>query len=367
MMLVSVNGSCCMSLACLILAAVGCAPRAGPGPVVASTEFRGEIVSAWSDRAGVMFQDGGQPIAVPGGALWVFGDTFLGRRTDPATRRTITGAVSNTIAFLPDGSSEFPPALKYFVGPDGVAAAPLSFFPQEQPDKLRMWPLGGVAVGGRTYLFYSMIEVTDAPGPWNFRGLGSGLAVGQAPLGGYQRLTPGGSWNFSAAADCVLPFDGFLYCYEISTPPGQEGLIIARVAPDRIEDPAAYRYFTGQDWLPQHQSAKVILREAYGQVSVVWNPALRSLLMATSSDFFHPQEFQLRTAANPWGPWSQPTRIAVPPRAGKTTNLVYCTFIHPELSSDDGREITLTFCRMLAGNWELSNPELVRVRLGKGN
>jgi hypothetical protein len=44
---------------------------------------------------------------------------------------------------------------------------------------------------------------------------------------------------------------------------------------------------------------------------------------------------------------------------------VYCTFLHPELSTVRGDEarLVLTFCRMLHGDWELSNPEWVRVTL----
>ena len=164
-----------------------------------------------------------------------------------------------------------------------------------------------------------------------------------------------------------MPHDGFLYCYEISDRVAQKGLIVARVSPSQIEDPTAYRFFTGHDWTPKIESAKVVLKEAYGQISVVWNPAQKCFLAATSSDIFHPQEIQLRTSDSPCGPWSEPTRIAVPPRAGKTTNLVYCTFIHPELSSADGKEISLTFCRMLKGNWELSNPEMVRIHYAATN
>jgi hypothetical protein len=104
---------------------------------------------------------------------------------------------------------------------------------------------------------------------------------------------------------------------------------------------------------------KVIFREAYGQVSVMWVPALRRYLMATSSDFFHPHEIQFRQAKQIEGPWSAPARIPVPEMPGKKTTLVYCTFFHPELSDDQSLRFVATFCRMLAGNWELSNPEYV--------
>jgi hypothetical protein len=342
------------------MALTGCGAVAGP--VVTSTDFKGDIPGLKTTAAGILYQDGAQSIAVPGGSLWVFGDSFRGH-TNPSTKPTITDSISNTIALLPEGNTHFPPELQYLTGPDGIATAPLSFFDNEDPKRLRMWPAGGVAVNGRVYLFYSMIEVGDAPGPWNFHGIGSGLAVAPKPLSKFVRLTPDGSWKFPLDAICVLTSDRFLYFYQVSDHAGAKGLIIARCDPARIEDPAAYRFFNGQDWLSDVASAKVILTEAYGQVSVAWNPALKQFLLVTSSDFFHPQEMQFRTGPNPWGPWSEPTRIAVPPKPGKKTNLIYCSFMHPELSSADGSQITLTFCRILDGTWQLSNPEMVRVTI----
>ena len=162
------------------LIAFGCAASPRRGPIVESTSFLGELTSPSTIHAGVLFQDGGQSFAVPGGSLWVFGDTFRGH-ANAATKPTITDAVSNTVAFLPDAKRDFPPPLQYFTGPDGIAAAPLSFFDSEDPVKLRMWPAGGVTVDSRIYLYYSMIEVTDEPKTWNFHGLGPGLAVAQIP------------------------------------------------------------------------------------------------------------------------------------------------------------------------------------------
>jgi hypothetical protein len=333
-----------------------------PHPVVVSAEFLGEMTSRSSGEAGVLFQDGAQPVSMPGGTLWVFGDTFLGHR-DPAGKPKITGAAPNTIAWLPAGVTDFPPPIRYFTGAGGIAAVPLTTLPNEDAKKLRIWPAGGVALGTRIYLFYSMIESLEGVGPWNFRGIGPGLAVADTPLSSFRRLLPGGWWKFPVEAICVLPHDGYLYCYEVANTPVIKGLLLARVRPAAIEEPAAYEFFTGTDWSTRREDAAIILREAYGQVSVVWSPALAAYLMATSSDFSHAQEIQLRTSPTPWGPWGEPTRLPVPPRVGKTTELVYCTFFHPELSAPDGSEITMTFCRVLKGEWELTNPKMVKVRL----
>ncbi len=313
-------------------------------------EFGPSIFSESQPRAGVRFQDGAQAIAVPGGALWLFGDTF-----------TTTGMVGTTIAFLPATKTNLPPALEYFVNPNGVAENPLVLFPEESAATNRMWPLGGATVGERIYLFYSMIEQTPGPGPWNFRSTGGGLAVADKPLQHFTRLRPKGAWKFPVEPIQVLQDGDFLYLYEISSQP--KGLVLARVLSAQIESPAAYEFFTGRNWSPQRTNATVILREAYGQVSVNWNADLHAWLMATSSDFFHPREIQLRAAERPEGPWSAPVRVAVPELPGKKTKLVYGAYLHPELSDLKARRLVATFCRILSGEWDFTNPEWVTITL----
>jgi len=79
--------------------------------------------------------------------------------------------------------------------------------------------------------------------------------------------------------------------------------------------------------------------------------------MATSSDFSHPREIQLYRARQLEGPWSAPVRIPVPEMSGKKTDLIYCTYLHPELSDPNSTRVVVTFCRILHGDWNLSNPE----------
>ncbi len=349
----------------MVLMVVGCAMSRGqgPGPKVSGAEFRGEICCESGARAHVLFQDGGQSIAVPGGTLWVFGDTFMGTRPEPKEKPHFEGACYNTIALLPEGQHDFPPALQYLAGDDGIAVEAIELAKDQDREKFRIWPGGGVTVGGRIYLFYDMIEVTDGPPPWNFHSIGSGLAVADQPLSVFHRLDRDGEWRYPLLAADVLSHDGYLYLYEVSSQEKQKGLLLARVRPEQIENPAAYRFYTGSDWSAKHEDARAILDEAYGQISIEWNDVLGAFLLVTSSDFFHAREIQFRTGANPWGPWSRPTHLAVQPRTDKETNLVYCTYIHPELSSDDGSRLVLTFCRMLKGNWELSSPEWVSVRV----
>ena len=349
-----------LSLAIIALVLAGCTTARLR---VASTDFGGSIWSDGQRRAGVLFQDGAQSIPMNGGALWTFGDTFVGKPQPGQQPRNpqITGCLWTTLAWLPAGKTNLPPTLEYVADTNGTAACPLALFPEEDQKHTRLWPAHGIAFGARVYLYYAMIETTDGPGPWNFRGTGAGLAVADVPVKQFTRLRPGGQSRFPVAPIQTLRQRETLYLYEISKKP--KGLILARVNARQIENPAEYEFFAGDKWSLHRSDAKVILREAYGQVSIAWIPGLHHFVMATSSDFSHPHEIQLRTSRRPDGPWSEPLRIAVPEMPGKKTQLVYCTFLHPELSDAKSLRLVATFCRILEGNWELSNPEWVTITL----
>ena len=351
-------------LICLLLPLAGCVTTSPPPE--ANANFGGSIWQDGQRRAEILFQDGGQSFAVPGGTLWTFGDTFFGRAptNGTPTNKKLDGSISATLAWLPANSHQLPPALNYLVATNGRARSPFSLFPEEDARHLRLWPLDGVSLGKKIYLFYAMVATTDAPGPWNFHGVGTGLAMADGPLQPFTRLRPNGDCRFPVNANQILREGEWLYLYEISEQP--KGLLLARVRVDRIEEPAAYEFFTGKTWTTHRAAAKVILREAYGQVSIARRPGRTGLLMATSSVFWHPREIQLRTAASPTGPWKLFRRIAVPELPGQQTELVYCTFLHPELSENPARQLVLTFCRILKGNWELSNPEWVTLPLAPG-
>ncbi|MGA2787078.1 MAG: hypothetical protein ABSF60_06080, partial [Verrucomicrobiota bacterium] len=183
------------SVVVIALALAGCA--AAP-PRVARVEFGRSIWADGQRRAGVLFQDGGMAVPVARGTLWTFGDTFYGQPQpgQPPQLSQNKGAQSTTIAFLPAGQTNLPPALEYFTDSNGVVANPFEYFPEEDLKHHRIWPGAGISIGSRIYLSYGVIVVTDEPGPWNFHGIGAGLAVGETPLGRFVRLRPDGQWRF---------------------------------------------------------------------------------------------------------------------------------------------------------------------------
>lgn len=337
----------------------------GPPPFeIVRSSFAG---SAWGEghaEASVISQDGGASYAVPGGSLWWFGDTFKGVR-DAAGKPHFSGGVSCSVAFLDAKDKSSPPRLAFFKGQDGVVAQAIPFLPEEPWSRFRIWPQHGCRVNGKSYIYYSLIEIIGT-GAWDFKGAGSGLARSTQPLGVHERVRAAdGDWHFPVEPTAIVAADGWLYLYDVGKRGRIQGVWLARVRPADIENPAAYEFqcATGDAFSSDKARQIPLLENVYGQVSVVWNAALGKYVMATSSDLSHPREIRLLAADSPLGPWSgAAVSLDVPEtRQGKKTTLVYCAYLHPELFKDGGRVMRLTFSLHLKDSNFDANNELLEI------
>lgn len=357
---------------CVFLAAGGLTRLAAVEPdahafEIVQTRFLGSL---WNDslaRASIVSQDGGESFVVPGGAIWAFGDSFKGSRSSDGTPHYAGGAISPALAFLSDKSPSYPPAFSYLVFSNRGAISALKLLPEEQPAKrYRLWPLGGVHLNGQNYLYYSLIEVFGN-GTWDFRGVGSGLARSATALGTYERLQPHGNWRFPVAPTQVLETDGWLYLYGVKKLQGKSGATLARVRPEKIEDPGAYEFYagSGRDFSAQPADTALLLAGVPGQAAVAWNAYLKKYVLASSSDFGHPRQIRFHLADAPAGPWSPPVaQVEVPAEAQrKKVDLVYCAYLHPELFREQGRVMILTYSLNLKDAGFDANCEMVEVEI----
>ena len=114
---------------------------------------------------------------------------------------------------------------------------------------------------------------------WDFRGVGSGLARSKVPLGHYERLRPNGNWRFPVEPTQVIEADGWLYLFGIKEFKGKQGVALARVRPEKIEDPDAYEFYTGAgpEFSSRKEAAARLVGNVPGQVAVAWNPYLKNM------------------------------------------------------------------------------------------
>jgi hypothetical protein len=128
-----------------------------------------------------------------------------------------------------------------------------------------------------------------------------------------------------------------------------------------VEDVSAYRYLASPEprWSEDVADAIPIFDRMPSECSVSYSKYLGQFLAVHSLDLTG--QIVARTAPELWGPWSEPTTLwqveakhSFPPPYPLT--LVYAGKEHPELASEDGRTIYLTYIE-----FEEYYPHLVEV------
>ncbi|HBM16344.1 MAG TPA: hypothetical protein DD381_08410 [Lentisphaeria bacterium] len=332
---------------------------------VAKVSYLGTVWNKGQENASVISQDGGFSFIVPGGSLWYFGDTFLGQRL-PDNKYDTKGGLSCSLAFLDkkDFNAPLPPRLKYFTDGTGLAEQAIEYLPNENPDKIRLWPLSGIYLNGKYYCFYSYIEKTGN-GTWDFKQTGSGLAESDKPITSYKRVLKNGDFHFPIAPSALVLEGDYLYCYSIGI--NGRDVYLSRVRPTEIENPEAYYFYSDNGNFTRNNEKTVFLSDIYGQLSIAWNEYLKLYVMAQSSDFFHPREIRFRTSPAPIGPWSEPfASIKVPEQAQNgQVDLIYCSYFHPELFRENGKIMVLTYSIYMKSRWFDINNEMIEFEIIK--
>jgi hypothetical protein len=328
-----------------------------------SVKYLGRMWNAGQAEASIISQDGGFSYSVPGGSLWWFGDTFKGKRGKDGKANFEGGAVSCCTAFLNGQNKELPPVLKYMTNKEGSVEQAIQFLPGESWDHNRIWPMAGIYVKGKSYIYYSLIEITGK-GEWDFKSAGFGLACSKEPFNIHKRILSKGEWRFPVNPTAIVEKGEWIYLYEVEKRGNKQGIWLARVKKSEIENPDAYSYYYGEGNYGTDKSRQVLFVEnIFGQVSIVWNEYLKQYLLVSSSDFTRPLEIRFYTAANPDGKFvKSPTSVTAPfILQGKKVNLVYCSYLHPELFREKGRVINISFSLNLKDSSFDANNEMIEV------
>lgn len=187
----------------------------------------------------------------------------------------------------------------------------------------------------------------------------------QAPDGGAYSWAEGreGPGNFGmVAASYRSPLentgDNFIYLW--GTPGGREGGVkLARVLPSQIENLSSYRYFDGTFagvplWTTNEYAGEKIIQNSVGEMSVMYNEAVGAWTMMYITGGGSQPDFEIRQAPDPWGPWSDPVRVADFSQAPG----LYSPYMNPLYVEDNGK--TLYFTMSL---WDPYDVYLAKVTL----
>lgn len=203
-------------------------------------------------------------------------------------------------------------------------------------------PTYGFAVEDTLYLHFMSVHLWGEPGHWdaNYAALARSTDQGQTweVVEGVE--WPGGS-GFVQVATAQVTEDGEDFVYLWGIPGGRFGgvqLMKVPAAVDAVEDPDAYRYFTGVDddgapqWTADPAAAVTVVDDTVGELSVMHHEQLDRWLMTYLREG---TGVVIREGLTPWGPWDDAMDL-VP--ASEYPGL-YGPYLNPRYVSEDGRTV----------------------------
>lgn len=283
--------------------------------------------------------------------LWLFGDSFWVR--PHANSRSGIPFLNNTVA-IQEGLSPPEAWMRFF--PGGTREEPRAFF-EPQGEEGYFWPLDGIRVGDRLYVFLRRIR--HGAGEIGFEVVDTRLATISNP----DQLPS--QWEVD-----IRPFDlgqadenarllfgsalyehrGFLYVYgfrERYAPdqPGQvvlgRDLVLARVPRKVVADKKSWRFYQDGLWVPNPNQASPLLEKIASEFTVDDDPRGEGLILTTMSQGLGReggafQDVVLRFAPRPQGPFSPEHRVFSCPEVEWDPSYVcYAGKAHDALSSSN--------------------------------
>ncbi len=342
--------------------------RSTDNPLVASVRHLGN--QFLNNRVGVSGADGATSTVLPSGdSLWVFGDTVEG------PFKTIHGLNlaklrSNTAAIAPrQDASRGIERFRFLADSDGKRPRQIvPFAADEDPARHRVWAIHGLCVGRQIYLYYHRITLLEGVDVFvNFQLDGMGLARADVDDLQFTKLTaPDETREFWKGDEpsfgvFVERADDYVYLWGCLA----TGMHLARTRIGSIEDLTSYEYLVAAPtasqpdvlprWSKKFESAAPLFDAVPNEMSASYNPFVRKHIAFHSLHREH--KILMRTAPRRTGPWSAGEVVYQPKRIGDG-DLIYAAKEHPELASEGGRVVYVTFV-----NSTTYVPQLIEVRL----
>ena len=299
--------------------------------------------------------DGATSTKLPSGeALWMFGDTVEGPFKSIRDLE-LTHLCSNTAAVVPrqdvaEGIRQF----RFLAQPDGKRPRqPLPFAADEDPAIHRVWPIHGVCVGQDIFIFYHRITLLKGVDVFvNFQLDGMGIARARVGDFKFERLlAPDGTREFWKGSEptfgvFVDRVGGYVYLWgSLAT-----GMHLARTRETSIADLSSYEYLleaptaakptAAVRWGKKAAGATPLFDSVPNEMSAAYNAHLKKFVAFHS--LHRENKIVMRMAPAITGPWSELQLVYRPERIGEA-DLIYAAKEHPELASDDGKKLYVTF------------------------
>lgn len=314
-----------------------------------------EVGPAFVANRQVTGQDGATSMVLDSQrSLWVFGDTA----TKPfQSIRTVdlSSLLSSSGMIVPHqaagaGLQQF----EYLVDDAGRVRSLLEYASDEDPAKIRLWPIHGVRHGPHLYLFYHKIELDPRVDVFeNFRLLGMGVARAEVGQWRFERIESTSGmrlwWTSEQPTYGVwvqASPDGFLYLWgSLMT-----GMFLARCRPNDLDHLERYEYLTRcatqrepmatPRWSTAFDPAAVLFDNVPNEMSCHYSRHLKKFVAVHMWN--REPRIVMRTSPEITGPWSEPITLYEPPMLEEGT-FYYAAKAHPELSDASGQTCYVTY------------------------
>ncbi|MCU0821045.1 MAG: DUF4185 domain-containing protein [Spirochaetes bacterium] len=248
-----------------------------------------------SRKTEVLGQDGVTPIPVSGSVyMWTFGDTVLGRWKADAGQNAlfeesaeISEMISNSLAFTETPTALNIKNLKFiFLKKNGKVCQFINYRKGENPKSTRLWPVDGVKIGGKIYVYYYIIKSDDKNVPFYLSAVG--LALWAIPdgwrTGDYADFTRLGDLfprNYPAFGAGVLQKDGYVYTAgHFNSKDKTSPVKIGRVKTEDIETANKYEFLAEDGtWSGDINRAGSFLGDVMGECSLSYNEFIKKFML----------------------------------------------------------------------------------------
>lgn len=269
--------------------------------------------------------------------LWLFGDTFLGPRS---TGRAAAGFVANTVA-VQTGLDPATAALQRW--PLEPESGPMF---ASDVDGEWLWPLDGVRLGSALLLFLMRVrssrpDLPSGDSAWDAEGsLGFFEVVGtaarlvddpDAALPQWRPVDVAVPPSNGAILGTALLADGehlLTWAYRA----GEALLARWPVAQAAVGALMAPQWWCGRRGWDDDVALAVAVADGLPTEFTVHRHPTGALVLTCVTDPIGHGVVDVRVAARPEGPWSDPVEVYRPPEAGRPDTICYAGKAHPELA-----------------------------------
>jgi hypothetical protein len=294
-----------------------------------------------------------------GGRMYfVFGDTFGGHGPWPLDWR------SNTMAYTVDTDpSDGVPLTGWVANASNGYAVELVGSRKQDNVEITCIPTAVYDSGTCLYLYYMSVKHwADTGGMWTCNNASIAYSLDGHTFTKAANVSWAGDSNFIEFCAIHGGLDSPItdqYLYLLTTASGRfHDAYLVRVPRTQLLNQSAYAYYAGltvggtPSWSSFQSDADAVVDGDMGEMSAMWNSYLGKYMLINLDNVR--LAILLRTADEPWGPWSAP-RVVVTAREHPG---LYAPNVHPQWVEDSGRIVYFTMSL-----WSEYNVFLMKVDL----